>query len=114
MYSIIGRNLYCIAKSRFFLVTCLSPCNNFYLQRLFFCKLACNFTSLTELDYFYEINLNSFGYNAWRDPMMKPTKILEKLCKDVKIDAPDYSAPDYSKPSSVTAGGKQYHADELV
>uniref|UniRef100_A0A9J8CEH0 Otoferlin b n=1 Tax=Cyprinus carpio carpio TaxID=630221 RepID=A0A9J8CEH0_CYPCA len=29
------------------------------------------------------------GYNVWRDPM-KPTQILAKLCKDGKIDPPQY------------------------
>ncbi|XP_076834724.1 otoferlin b isoform X1 [Brachyhypopomus gauderio] len=30
-----------------------------------------------------------YGYNVWRDPM-KPTQILSKLCKDGKIDSPQY------------------------
>lgn len=29
------------------------------------------------------------GYNAWRDPM-KPTQILQKLCKDNKLESPHY------------------------
>nr|XP_020443832.1 otoferlin isoform X6 [Monopterus albus] len=29
------------------------------------------------------------GYNVWRDPL-KPSQILAKLCKDGKIDAPQY------------------------
>ncbi|KAL6477595.1 hypothetical protein MHYP_G00134300 [Metynnis hypsauchen] len=29
------------------------------------------------------------GYNVWRDPM-KPTQILAKLCKDNKLDSPQY------------------------
>ncbi|XP_030625623.1 otoferlin isoform X3 [Chanos chanos] len=29
------------------------------------------------------------GYNVWRDPM-KPTQILNKLCKDGKVDGPHY------------------------
>ncbi|XP_061500462.1 otoferlin [Anopheles gambiae] len=29
------------------------------------------------------------GYNIWRDPM-KPTQILSKLCKDNKLEAPQY------------------------
>ncbi|KAI4905468.1 hypothetical protein NFI96_028100 [Prochilodus magdalenae] len=29
------------------------------------------------------------GYNVWRDPM-KPTQILGKLCKDSKLDSPQY------------------------
>ncbi|XP_066536247.1 otoferlin [Hoplias malabaricus] len=29
------------------------------------------------------------GYNVWRDPM-KPTQILAKLCKDTKLDQPQY------------------------
>lgn len=29
------------------------------------------------------------GYNRWRDAM-KPTQILAKLCKDIKIDPPVY------------------------
>ncbi|MCJ8736710.1 hypothetical protein PDJAM_G00015680 [Pangasius djambal] len=29
------------------------------------------------------------GYNVWRDPM-KPTQILAKLCKDGKLDPPQY------------------------
>ncbi|XP_062864131.1 otoferlin isoform X2 [Trichomycterus rosablanca] len=30
-----------------------------------------------------------YGYNVWRDPM-KPTHILSKLCKDGKLDTPQY------------------------
>lgn len=33
--------------------------------------------------------LHSFGYNRWRDPM-KPTQILQKLCKDNKLETPHY------------------------
>lgn len=32
---------------------------------------------------------DSHGYNVWRDPM-KPTQILAKLCKDGKLDPPQY------------------------
>lgn len=32
---------------------------------------------------------SSSGYNRWRDPM-KPTQILQKLCKDNKLDTPHY------------------------
>lgn len=31
----------------------------------------------------------SHGYNVWRDPL-KPTQILAKLCKDGKMDPPQY------------------------
>ncbi|XP_029965431.1 otoferlin isoform X4 [Salarias fasciatus] len=34
-------------------------------------------------------NYSVHGYNIWRDPM-KPSQILAKLCKDGKIDAPQY------------------------
>lgn len=33
--------------------------------------------------------LLSHGYNVWRDPL-KPTQILAKLCKDSKMDQPQY------------------------
>lgn len=29
------------------------------------------------------------GHNTWRDPM-KPTQILQKLCKDAKLDGPHF------------------------
>lgn len=29
------------------------------------------------------------GYNRWRDPM-KPTQILQKLCKENKLETPHY------------------------
>lgn len=38
------------------------------------------------LDLFYA---HSHGYNVWRDAQ-KPTQILEKLCKDGKMDAPQF------------------------
>lgn len=31
----------------------------------------------------------SYGYNRWRDPM-KPTQILQKLCKENKLETPHY------------------------
>lgn len=31
----------------------------------------------------------SHGYNVWRDPL-KPTQILGKLCKDGKMDPPQF------------------------
>lgn len=31
----------------------------------------------------------STGYNTWRDPM-KPTQILQKLCKENKLETPHY------------------------
>lgn len=31
----------------------------------------------------------SVGYNRWRDPM-KPTQILQKLCKENKLETPHY------------------------
>ncbi|XP_034017505.1 otoferlin isoform X1 [Thalassophryne amazonica] len=34
-------------------------------------------------------NYSVHGYNIWRDPL-KPSQILMKLCKDGKIDAPQY------------------------
>ncbi|KAM7395295.1 hypothetical protein PAMA_006863 [Pampus argenteus] len=34
-------------------------------------------------------NYSVHGYNVWRDPM-KPSQILMKLCKDGKIDGPNY------------------------
>ncbi|XP_023662401.2 otoferlin isoform X2 [Paramormyrops kingsleyae] len=32
---------------------------------------------------------STFGYNMWRDPM-KPSQILSKLCKESKLDPPQY------------------------
>uniref|UniRef100_A0A3Q1H831 Otoferlin n=1 Tax=Anabas testudineus TaxID=64144 RepID=A0A3Q1H831_ANATE len=49
--------------------------NRFYSKHRATCGIACN----------YAIH----GYNVWRDPM-KPTHILAKLCKDGKLDGPNY------------------------
>lgn len=38
------------------------------------------------MDLFYA---HSHGYNVWRDPQ-KPTQILAKLCKDGKMEPPQY------------------------
>lgn len=38
---------------------------------------------------FYPFVFGSYGYNVWRDPM-KPTHILAKLCKEGKLDSPQY------------------------
>ncbi|XP_055296702.1 otoferlin isoform X2 [Sitodiplosis mosellana] len=35
------------------------------------------------------LKYEEFGYNRWRDPM-KPTQILQKLCKDNKLETPHY------------------------
>ena len=32
----------------------------------------------------------SHGFNKWRDPI-KPTAILQRLCKDYKLDGPHFS-----------------------
>ena len=45
-----------------------------------------------------------YGYNQWRDAL-KPTGIVEKLCKDIKIEAPDY------RRTSVYLEGRTYYAD---
>nr|CAB3264595.1 otoferlin [Phallusia mammillata] len=42
-----------------------------------------------------------FGYNQWRDPM-KPSEILKKQCKDLKVDGPHFS------PGKVRVGKKVF------
>ncbi|KAG1674527.1 Otoferlin [Nymphon striatum] len=49
--------------------------NRFYSRH----RATCGITSRYELQ----------GYNIWRDPM-KPTQILQKLCKDGKVEGPFY------------------------
>ncbi|XP_017546410.1 otoferlin isoform X3 [Pygocentrus nattereri] len=49
--------------------------NRYYSKHRAICGIASN----------YAIH----GYNVWRDPM-KPTQILAKLCKDNKLDSPQY------------------------
>uniref|UniRef100_A0A8D8QAC2 Otoferlin n=1 Tax=Cacopsylla melanoneura TaxID=428564 RepID=A0A8D8QAC2_9HEMI len=44
------------------------------------------------------------GYNRWRDPM-KPTQILARLCKDAKMDMPQYSN------GKVKIGKKTFHVE---
>ena len=46
-----------------------------------------------------------FGYNTWRDSQ-RPTQVLAKLCKDIKIDPPVYSMPN----KRVTVGGLNFYA----
>jgi len=48
-----------------------------------------------------------FGYNTWRDPM-KPTAILEKMCKEAGIDQPQY------KTGCVTVAGEDFFEQEVV
>lgn len=38
---------------------------------------------------YYGKNLFRSGYNRWRDPM-KPTQILQRLCKENKLESPHY------------------------
>jgi len=45
---------------------------------------------------------HSFGYNQWRDPM-KPSDILKKLCKDLKVDGPHFM------PGKVRVGQKVFN-----
>lgn len=54
-----------------------------------------------------QMNYESYGYNVWRDSL-KPTQILTKLCKDHKLDPPEYLVDrarflgkDYLAPSEV-------------
>uniref|UniRef100_H2Z081 C2 domain-containing protein n=1 Tax=Ciona savignyi TaxID=51511 RepID=H2Z081_CIOSA len=42
-----------------------------------------------------------FGYNQWRDPM-KPSEILKKLCKELKLDGPHFM------PGKVRVGNKTF------
>ena len=61
---------------------------------------------------FNEYNSNiifsySFGYNTWRDSA-KPSQILSKLCKEIKVDQPTY------KSGQVTVAGKTYYADNEI
>ncbi len=43
------------------------------------------------------------GYNTWRDPS-KPTQILQKLCKDGKVDGPHF------QPGKVRVGNRIFTA----
>ncbi|XP_031628335.1 otoferlin isoform X2 [Contarinia nasturtii] len=49
--------------------------NRFYSKHRATCGLA--------------LKYEEFGYNRWRDPM-KPTQILQKLCKESKLETPHY------------------------
>ncbi len=51
----------------------------------------------------------SFGYNTWRDPM-KPSQILERLCKKFKMDPPEYSHVN----KQVICGGLTFTASTKV
>lgn len=52
------------------------------------CMLIRTVFSLLHLCYSRKTHFSS-GYNCWRDPM-KPTQILQKLCKDNKLETPHY------------------------
>ncbi|ELU05062.1 hypothetical protein CAPTEDRAFT_184805 [Capitella teleta] len=47
---------------------------------------------------------DTFGYNQWRD-CIQPTAIVERLCKDVKMQNPDY------RRDSVYIAGRIYYAE---
>ncbi|GIY69883.1 otoferlin [Caerostris darwini] len=55
--------------------------NRFYSRHRPTCGLAQKYSILTQELYY------KFGPNQWRDPL-KPTQILAKLCKDLKLDGP--------------------------
>jgi len=48
-----------------------------------------------------------FGYNTWRDPM-KPTAILEKLCKGAGLEPPLY------QPGYVIVAEQRFYEEEVV
>lgn len=54
---------------------------------------------------------NSHGYNIWRDPL-KPSQILARLCKEGKIDAPQYGPGGKVKVANRTFVGPTEIEDE--
>ncbi|ELU18290.1 hypothetical protein CAPTEDRAFT_185772, partial [Capitella teleta] len=63
--------------------------NRFYSRH----RATCGIGSKYELE----------GYNCWRDPM-KPSQILQKLCKEGKVDGP------YHQPSKIRVGNRIFTA----
>ena len=51
--------------------------------------------------------MNRFGYNTWRDPL-KPTVILEKMCKAAGVEPPVY------QPGCVVVADQRFYEQELV
>ena len=49
----------------------------------------------------------SHGFNKWRDPI-KPTAILQRLCKDYKLDGPHFSD------GKCRIEGKMFHARDHI
>ena len=55
----------------------------------------------------FRVQIYSYGYNIWRDPL-KPSQIVSKLCKKHNIDPPLYSA------KTVRVGGLELYGDSQV
>jgi len=48
-----------------------------------------------------------YGYNTWRDAL-KPTALLEKMCKEAGLDEPTY------QPGHVIVDGERFYEQESV
>ena len=82
-------------------------CGGLDLFYVFSCSIICWFVKLRK-----SLFVSSrFGFNKWRDPL-KPTQILQRICKDEGLDGPHYASPGKCRIENIVFSASPLIMDE--